>query len=260
MKFKPVRISAVPYINAQPFVYGIENSGYLALKKDQVSGKQATLSLDVPSVCAEKLRTNKTDIGLAPVAVIPHLKKHHIITDFCIGAHGPVRTVILYSEVPLKEIRSIYLDYQSQTSVQLIQILAKQWWKINPQWLQAKEGYEKKISGATAGLIIGDRNFSLPFKQRFAYDLSEEWKMFTGLPFVFACWISNKDIDEDFAFALYRALRFGVESRSEVIKQLKNQYDENLIYNYLNNYIHYRMDKPKKTAMELFLKLSGKIK
>jgi chorismate dehydratase len=244
-----LRISAVSYINAKPFVYGIEHSGFL---------KDYSLSLDVPSICAEKLKSNKVDIGLAPVAIIPELKKYFIIPDFCIGANGPVKTVMLYSEVPLKDIKTIFLDYQSRTSVMLVQILAKHWWKISPIWIQAKTGYEKKIKGTNAGLIIGDRNFSLPKQFKYAYDLSVEWKSFTGLPFVFACWIANKELDENVAADFYRSLRFGVENRNKIAKELKNQFDETMIRNYLNNCINYSFDKNKKTAMDLFLKLGRK--
>ena len=250
MKNPPLRISAVSYINAKPFIYGIENSGFL---------KNYKLSLDVPSVCAEKLITNKADIGLAPVAIIPRLKKYFIFPDFCIGANGPVKTVMLCSDVPFREIKSVYLDYQSRTSVLLIQILAKYWWKISPEWKPAKKGYEEKIKKTVAGLIIGDRNFSLEGKHNYTYDLSEEWKLFTGLPFVFACWITNKELDEQQALAFYKSLKFGLENKDKAIKQLKKEHDEKKIANYLTNYINYSFDKSKQIAMDLFLKLGKEI-
>ena len=209
-----LRISAVSYINARPFVYGLEHSGLL---------KNFSLSLDVPSVCAEKLKTNEVDLGLAPVAIIPELKEHFIIPDFCIGANGPVLTVMLYSDVPLRNIRSIYLDHQSRTSCLLVRILAKHWWKISPEWLPAREGYEKKIRGAAAGLVIGDRNFSLSGKYKFAYDLSEEWKSYAKLPFVFACWIANKKLDESVSANIHRALKFGIDNRDRVLKGVEGQ-------------------------------------
>jgi len=251
MKKSELKISAVSYVNSKPFIYGIQHGGFL---------KNYSLSLDIPSVCAEKLRTNKVDIGLAPVAIIPELKHYFIIPDFCIGANGPVKTVMLYSEVPLKEIKNVLLDYQSRTSVMLVRILAKYFWKISPKWIPAKKGYEKKITGSTAGVIIGDRNFSLPKKFKHVYDLSEEWKYFTGLPFVFACWIANKEPDENIAAELYKSLSFGVENRNKVVKELKGQYDPKMIRNYLNNCINYSFDTPKQAAMELFLKLGKKLK
>lgn len=250
MKKSPLRISAVSYINAKPFVYGIKNSGFL---------KDFSLSLDIPSLCAEKLMKKQVDIGLAPVAIIPHLKKYFIFPDFCIGANGPVRSVMLYSEVPLSEIKTVYLDYQSRTSVMLVQILAEHFWKISPEWKESKKGYEEKIKDTSAGLIIGDRNFSINGKYKFVYDLSEQWKLFTGLPFVFACWITNKELDEQDAISFYKSLKYGVENRAKVVKELSKEYDSKMISNYLNNYINYSFDSSKKTAMDLFLKLCKKM-
>lgn len=257
MSISPLRISAVSYINAKPFVYGIEHSGFL-------SGY--TLSLDIPSVCAEKLRTNQVDLGLAPVAIIPELGEHYILPDFCIGANGPVLTVMLYSDVPLKDIRTIYLDYQSRTSALLVQILAKNWWKISPAWIQAKEGYEKKIKGSIAGLIIGDRNFfpadaqnPADSRHKYFYDLSEEWKAYTGLPFVFACWIANKKLEESTLIALHKALKFGIDNRDKILKDLSGQIDEKTIKNYLYNCINYSFDRQKQEAMKLFLKLGKEV-
>lgn len=250
MKKSPLRISAVSYINAKPFVYGIEHSGFL---------KDYKLSLDIPSVCAEKLLKGKVDIGLAPVAIIPKLKKHFIFPDFCIGADGPVGSVMLYSDVPLNEIKSIYLDNQSRTSVMLVRILAKYFWKIRPLFIDAKKGYEKKIKNTKAGVIIGDRNFLIKKKYNHVYDLSEQWKHFTGLPFVFACWISNKKISKKDSSALRKALQFGIENMHVVIDRFKNANDKRVIRKYLNHSINYHFDVKKKHAMELFLKLEKKL-
>ena len=250
MKESTLKISAVSYINAKPFVYGIKHSGLL---------KDYSLSLDTPAECADKLIQKKVDIGLAPIAIIPRLKEYYIIPDFCIGANGPVTSVILYSEVPLKEIKNVFLDNQSRTSVLLARVLAKHFWKISPNWTDANNGYEKEIKGTSAGLIIGDRNFSLQKKFKFAFDLSEQWKLYTGLPFVFACWIANKELSDSVAIPFYKSLLYGLDHRSEVTKELVKQYDEKIIDNYLNQYIYYSFDSAKKTAMDLFLKLGDKI-
>lgn len=249
MKKSRLRISAVSYINSLPFIYGIKHSGFL---------KDYALSLDIPSVCAQKLLSGKVDIGLAPVAIIPQLKEYFILPDFCIGANGPVRSVMLYSEVPLKDIKRIHLDYQSRTSVLLVKILAKNFWKIAPEWMNASEGYEKKISGTEAGLIIGDRNFTLSSHYHFTFDLSEQWKLYTGLPFVFACWIANKEPREQDTVAFYQALKFGVENKNAVLKQVKGL-DPKLVAEYLDKNIRYSFDQPKKAAMDLFLKLGKEI-
>src|SRR6185369_11597556 len=115
---------------------------------------------------------------------------HHIISDYCIGADGDVGSVLLLSDVPMSEIKNVLLDYQSRTSVTLAQVLADKYWRIKPRWTDAKENYERDIKGTTAGVVIGDRTFALKNKFKYTYDLSGEWKIFTGLPFVFACWVA----------------------------------------------------------------------
>ena len=141
----------------------------------------------------------------------------HIISDFCIGADGAVDTVCLFSDVPIQEIESIFLDYQSKTSVELLKILLKEYWQVSPKLIEAKANYEQQIKGKKAGLIIGDRGFQYQNKFKYVYDLSAIWKLHTGLPFVFACWIANKEIDEDFIKEFNKALKFGVNNIEKAI-------------------------------------------
>jgi len=240
-----IRISSVSYLNAVPFVYGLDHSDL----KNEIE-----LSLDIPSLCAKKLLTNEVDIGLIPVAVIPELKEYHIISDFCIGAEKKVGSVMLYSDDPLNEIRSVLLDHQSRTSVALVKILAEHFWKISPEWIEAKENYENEIKGSTAAVIIGDRTFGLESRYKYSYDLAEEWQKFTGLPFVFACWVSNKKLSDSFINKFNAAIQMGLENRPELIKSLESEKKYTIdIDNYLNSSISYSFDEPKKKALQRFL-------
>lgn len=229
-----------------PFLYGIEQSGLI--------NSQLTLSKDIPSVCARKLLKNEIDIGLIPVAVIPQLKDSYIISDYCIGANGAVNSVMLYSKVPLEKIEKIYLDYQSRTSVQLVQILAKEFWKINPEFVSADEGFENDISGTTAAVVIGDRTFELNDKFAYVFDLPEEWKKMTGYPFVFACWVANKKITDNFLQQFNAALKQGINNIDQSILHynLQEKYPTN-VSQYLKKYIQYNFGIEQKNALELFL-------
>lgn len=115
-----VKISAVEYLNTQPFIYGIQN---------KLEPGSFSLELDNPAACAEKTISGKVDLGLIPVASLLEMKDYHIVSDHCIGAAGPVGSVMLYSEVPLDALETVLLDYQSRTSVLLAKVLAKQYWK-----------------------------------------------------------------------------------------------------------------------------------
>lgn len=241
-----IKISVVSYLNSKPFIHGLKESEIM---------QNIDLQLDIPSVCAQKLLDNKVDVGLIPVAVIPLLKEPFIISDYCIGATGKVASVCLYSQVPLNEIKTILLDYQSRTSVTLVKVLAKEHWKIQPDWKNAETDFEDKIEGNTAAVIIGDRTFGIEEKYPYRYDLAEEWQKLTGLPFVFACWVANKPLPPEFIEEFNSALKNGMDAIDQVSNEISatGTYSTDVAY-YLKNNISYSFDQPKKQGLELFLK------
>ena len=245
MEIKKIKVSAVSYLNTLPFLFGINNS--------EVQ-EELDLSLDIPSDCAKKLLKGEVDLGLVPIAVIPELKQHYIVSDYWIGTEGKVESVALFSEVSLNEIEEIYLDYQSKTSVNLVQILAEKYWDISPKWINAKAGFENKIQGTTAAIIIGDRTFNLPKHYQYKYDLAEQWLEFTGLPFVFACWVANKELPTPFINRFNEGLKKGIVNLDKVILD----YDEKSISKqeletYLTQNISYTLNAEKQKAITLFL-------
>ena len=230
------------YLNTKPLVYGFER-GMMSADIELVN--------DYPSKIADKLLSDEIDIGLVPVAIIPELAGHHLVSDYCIGSDGEVGSVCLFSDVPLDEIKTILLDYQSKTSVALLKILLKDLWKIEPELVTAHEDYEKNIFGRTAGLVIGDRAFKQRVRSQYIYDLGSAWKDLTGLPFVFAAWISNKSIDEKFRKDFNKANAFGLNNLVEVINA--SPFDMYDLEAYYTKNISYQLDAKKKKGLKLFL-------
>lgn len=223
-------MGAVSYLNSKPLIYGFEQGRM----KDEMD-----LIIDYPANIAAMLVDDRIDVGLVPVAVIPSLPEHYIISDYCIGCDGEVASVCLFSEVPLEQVETVLLDYQSRTSVALLKVLLKAHWKISPQLIAAGIGYEKDISGATAGLVIGDRALQQRSRSAYIYDLGLAWKEMTGLPFVFAAWISNKKIDPVFIGRFNEANAAGFDNLPLVIDENKTPaynllkyYTENIRYSY----------------------------
>ncbi len=241
-----VKISAVSYTNTLPFVYGLENSDII---------NHIDLSKDIPAICAYKLLNNEVDIGLVPVAVIPKLKHSEILSDYCIGASGTVRSVILASFKPLQEVKSILLDYHSRSSVMLTRILAKHFWKIDVKWTDTNEGFQNRINSEQAAVIIGDKAMNVENNFPYVYDLADEWIKFTNLPFVFAAWVSNKDIGSTFKEEFNKALRFGIEHIDDAIKSSDLSYLSEHIdaKDYLIKNIDFNLDQKKRDGMNLFL-------
>jgi chorismate dehydratase len=246
-----IKITAVSFANALPLVYGITHAPHRP---------DIDLSLDFPSVSAKKLKNGSCALGLIPIGALGDLNYYEILPGYCVGAEGKVRTVRLFSEVPLSETKHILLDHHSRTSVVLVKILAKLFWKINPVWIDAKQDYEKSgINGNTAAVVIGDKVFGIESKFKYGFDLAEEWIKFTGLPFVFAAWVANTRMDPDFVKSFNAALKFGVDHLKECLeaypdKSLIESADLNL---YLRENISFRLDEPKLRGMHLFLKMAS---
>ena len=211
-----------------------------------------TLVTDYPASIANMLVTGEVDISLVPVAVIPLLKEPHIITDYCIGTEGEVASVCLFSDVPLKEIKTILLDYQSRSSVALLKILLRDHWKIEPQLAEAGINYEEEIGGDVAGLVIGDRAFLQRGKSKYIFDLGLAWKEMTGLPFVFAAWVANKKLPEDFIAEFNEATGAGFNHLAEIIAA--NPYEHYDLQKYYTENISFQLDGNKRKGLKEFLK------
>lgn len=235
-------IAAVSYINTKPLTYAFE-SGEL---KDLIE-----LEFYYPSEVAVKLINNNVDIALLPVEALLSLREYHIISDFCISTEGEVASVCLFSDVPLENIKTILLDYQSRTSVALLKVLLKDYWKISPELIDASEGYESQIIGTTAALVIGDRALKLRNKTRHIYDLGTAWKQLTGMPFVFAVWVSNKKLDDGFIDIFNRANEEGLKNIEKISSEI--DFPEYNIHYYFTGNISYKLNDGKKAAIAYFL-------
>ena len=237
-----IRVAAVSYLNTKPLIYGFENG----LMKDEIE-----LITDFPASIADMLINDEVDISLVPVATIPLLKECHIITNYCIGTTADVASVCLFSDVPLAEIKTILLDYQSRSSVGLLKIILKDFWKINVELVSGEVGYEEKIKGSTAGLVIGDRAFIQRKKSNYIYDLGSAWKEMTGLPFVFAAWIANKKLPETFITNFNKATGEGLQHLPEIIAA--NPYPHYDLNEYYTKNISFNLDDEKRKGLEEYL-------
>lgn len=209
------------------------------------------LTIDYPSIIAQDLVTGDSDMGLVPVAIIPRLPEYHINGGYCIGAEQEVASVCLFSEVPLEDVRTILLDYQSRTSVALLKVLLRFYWRRTPTFVNTHEDYRARIKGTTAGLVIGDRALEQRRTSPYIYDLASAWRAFTGLPFVFAAWISNRPIDEAFIRVFDEACGVGIRRLEEVLAE--NPYPVYDLHTYYTRNISYELTAKKREGLALFL-------
>ena len=240
-----VRIAAVSYLNTIPFVYGIKHADI---------DLRAELLLDIPAICAENILKGKADVALIPAAEVPKIENAEIVTDYCIASDGVVRTVTLLSNVPVRQVRRIWLDSHSRTSVQLVRILAAEYWKIAPEWKAIEDFAAIDIASETDGyLLIGDKVFDYEDKFRYNTDLAAAWKSYTSLPFVFAVWVAKNKVDREVINRLNTVLAFGVAHKEDAVKESRysGKFQDSL--KYLTENIKFTFDADKRKALILFL-------
>ncbi|MDF2477541.1 MAG: radical protein [Sphingobacterium sp.] len=232
-----IRVSAVSYTNTYPFLNGIRKSKVM----DQID-----LSVDYPSACAQKVIDDEADMGIIPTAALLSLPEYYINTDFCIGTEGAVDSVFIFSNKPITAIDTLRLDKQSRTSNGLARVLLKNYWKRDVQ-LITDDGVEPD-----AYVLIGDRTFGKKNTVPYVYDLGKEWFDFTGLPFAFALWVSNKKLPESFVKDFNDALAYGVTHATDVIKGLP-EFEGFDYTKYLTAHLDFHLTDRKREAVQRYL-------
>ena len=242
---RKIKVGAVSYLNTKPLLHGLEHGPI----KDEIE-----LVLDYPAKLVEMLKTGEIDIGLVPVGALPELGEYQIVSDYCIGTEGEVASVAVFSQVPMEEIETVILDYQSRTSVKLCKLLFEKYWKRNVKFVDAtNDDYINEIKGTTAGLIIGDRALSYRGKSNYIYDLGLGWKEMTGLPFVFAVWVSRKNLEKEFIKSFSDCTSIGLLNLDKIKKTVSfSGYD---LEEYYHKNISYVLSEEKRMGLVEFLKL-----
>lgn len=238
------RISLVSYSNTLPFKEALYNSEFIK--------NEAVLQERNPAMCAADLFDGNADIALVPVGVFPLPDGFNVVGDFCLAAYNKVESVLLLSQSPLSQIKTILLDYQSRSSVKYVRILAENYWNLHCDFVNASESFEFQISGNTAAVIIGDRALNLRNSFPYKYDLAAEWFNFTGKPAVFAVWVAKESVDKDFLVEFNNVLQSGVDTRVVIAKKYKHLYPGFDLQDYLTNCVDYKMDPDKLQSLELF--------
>ncbi|MDQ3141452.1 MAG: menaquinone biosynthesis protein [Bacteroidota bacterium] len=239
-----LRIYAVEYLNTLPFIKGLK---FLS-QQDAVEIIQST-----PSKCAEALRDHKADIALIPVGSLSDFEKIHLISDFCIGCDGAVKSVCLFTNKHWGQIKTIQLDPASRTSNLLLQLLVKEYWKRDDISYWEINNVDEEPD---AKLIIGDDSFQAHDTYLYSYDLGYFWKKYTGLPFVFAVWASRTENHKKLNEAFNEAFAKGISDTITNVPKYKDLNEEE-VRTYFDTNISYPFDNLKRTALNLFLNKTG---
>ena len=245
------RVGAVGYLNTTPLVWGMLHGPQRAL---------VDLQLAIPALCAQQVEDGTTQIGLVPVAEVAR-QGLEIVPGVGITCLGPVRSILLFSKVPWKEVRTLAADTSSRTSVQLARVILREGFGVEPEITRYAPNLAAMMKEADAALIIGDPALLIdPHRTPFEWlDLGEEWFKLTRLPMVFAVWAGKQKLPLRELSELTRAsFEFGKARLTEIIdsEYAKRGISRELADEYLRRYIRFEVGPPERRGLETFLELA----
>lgn len=237
----PFRVGSVAYLNAVPLTRGIENEVLLA----------------TPSELARKLRQDELDAALVSVVEVLFQDRYDILEGIAIASLGEVQSVLLAHRRPLEEVREVYCDPASLTSVELLRVLLAER-GLHPVF-KALPGYDFAQLPDYA-LLIGDRALDLlvgPHEHQI-WDLGEAWYDLTKLPFVYAVWALRRGVSNaDLRQRLREARDFGLDTLDSIIRT-RPEYTLDFRKDYLGWHIHYHLGSDEKRGIARFIELLRK--
>jgi len=245
------RVGAVAYLNARPLAFCI-----------QQLAPQAQITVDLPSRLAEGLKAGLLDVALVPSIEYARNPGYSIVSDACVACDGPVRSVKLYSRVPVERIRTLALDEGSRTSAVLTQILLREQYGLEPEMVPLPIGTSLEDTTVDAATLIGDRGM-LPHEGPFdiEWDLGEQWCRWIGLPFVFAMWIARPGAELQGADRLLAAARDeGVRRFEEIARLAAGEIGimEAECLAYLRDHLQFELGDRQRQGLKRFYGLAAK--
>jgi len=254
-----MRISAISYLNTAPLMWDFEHGS---------AGRRFDIGYTVPSQCAAELAEGAADIGIIPAAAYATVPDLSVLPGVAIASRQPVRSILLVSEKPLDEIRTVALDSSSLTSVALVRILFEKFWGGGRHYASQSPYLEEMLEQHDAALLIGDPALQVDRSRYRTWDLAEEWIRFTRKPFVFAFWavrkqaIRNTNLDLVTIFQESRDHGLLPENLDRIAEMWapKLGISENEVRDYLTTNIHYSLDPSCLEGLYLFYRYAAECK
>ena len=177
-----MNVGCVSYINALPL--------HLPFQLGHIH-TCAQFTYAIPSVLNRMLSEEKLDVALS--SSVEYLDKNYrLLPHLGIVGLNQVLSVNLYTRTSVDRLDGarIGLTHHSATSISLLKVLCRHFWKVSPKW------ENEPLSIYDAFLLIGNEALKQDHVPGFqTIDLAAAWYEMTGLPFVFAVFSARKDID-----------------------------------------------------------------
>lgn len=237
----PMRVGSVPYLNSVPLTRGLEDQIVFA----------------PPSKLAELLKADELDAALVSITEVLFNDEYEVLDNIAVASLGEVVSVFLAHRRPLDEMKEIFCDTASLTSVNLLKVLLAEK-GLHPDFRPLEYYHDAALLDYV--LLIG--NPAIDFRrgepEHELWDLGQAWYELTKLPFVYAVWALKKGrVDEATKKLLREAKDFGLDTLDYIIAS-RAEYDPEFRKDYLGWHIHYHLGTDEKKGVARFIELLEK--
>ena len=237
----PFRVGSVAFLNAVPLTRGLEEQ----------------IQFMPPSELAARLQRDELDAGLVSVTEVLFNDRYDVLDGIAIASLGEVMSVFLAHKQPLEEIREIFCDPASLTSVNLLKVLLAER-GLTPAFRTLPD--YKSAPALENVLLIGDHGieFLRAPHDHTIIDLGSAWFELTQLPFVYAVWALRRGTENSqLRRQLREARNFGLDTLDHIISS-RPEFDREFRQDYLSWHIHYHLGADEKRGLAKFIDLLRK--
>jgi len=186
------RVGHIQFLNCLPLYYGLVKSHAL-LDVELIKG--------TPTELNNLLINGGLDISpISSIEYARHSKSLVLFPDFTVSSDGEVKSILLLSRVPIKELAGgkVALTNTSATSQVLLKLVLSRGYGVDPEYIVCRPDLDTMLSVADAALLIGDiaLKYYVDTKDFYLYDLGAEWKKITGNKMVYAVWAVSRSFAE----------------------------------------------------------------
>lgn len=260
-----LRIGRIDYANCTPLFMQLE---------DKLPSETTEIVHGVPAALNARLAKGEIDICISSsIEFSRHAEEYAILPGHCIGSFGPVKSVLLFTNRPVEELagEQLLVTSESATSVVLLQILlAKRWGLSGCTVISTSLPWQEALQQSSGLLLIGDRALQAASGRAstYCYDLGQEWKALTSLPFVYALWLINRRTAQgkeaalrQFSLLLEHAReRIGPDAELLAAKAPESSWvGIQSLADYWRNAITYQLDADHLSGLKLFYAFAAEL-
>jgi predicted solute-binding protein len=217
-------------------------------------GIEAEVVFATPVRLAAMLQRDELDAALVSIVEVLFHDRYNVLDGVAISSRGEVKSVLLAHRCPLAEIREVFCDPASLTSVNLLRVLLGER-GLRPEF-RTLGGYGEAAE-CEAVLLIGDPALDFLFggHPHRIWDLGAAWAELTGLPFVYAAWALRRGADTpELRQRLRVAKELGLRELGDVVRE-RTDYGVEFRKAYLGGNIRYDLGREEKLGIVKFIEL-----